>query len=132
RDLQNDQEASLDLTVRIAKPRYIGRSRFIFTVSASDQKNTGPQVLIQWFISGARAKQIVEFYTQRFVRGTRFIAFGKWQQDKLGTYCLKVNKPDELEIVSEPTAGATGSATQDLSTEAAVDPSLSAIHVGRC
>ncbi|MGZ5437140.1 MAG: hypothetical protein ACXW3F_13890, partial [Pyrinomonadaceae bacterium] len=100
RELRNDQEASLDLTVRIAKPRYIGRSRFIFSVSASDQNNTGPQVLIEWFISGQRAKQIVEFYTKRFVRGTRFIAFGKWQLDKLGTFCLKVNKPDELEVIS--------------------------------
>ena len=118
RNLQNDQEASLDLTVRIAKPRYIGRSRFIFSISASDQNNTGPQVLIEWFISGPRAKQIVEFYTKRFVRGTRFIAFGKWQRDKLGTYCLKVNKPDELEVISED-AGEN-------------DPGLSAIHVGRC
>jgi ATP-dependent DNA helicase RecG len=132
RQLQNNQEAALDLTVRIAKPRYIGRSRFIFSVAASDQKNTGPQVLIEWFISGQRAKQIVEFYTKRFVRGTRFIAFGKWQLDKLGTFCLKVNKPDELEVVSEPGAVATGSATQDQSTEAGVDPALSAIHVGRC
>jgi ATP-dependent DNA helicase RecG len=118
RNLQNDQEASLDLTVRIAKPRYIGRARFIFSVSASDQKNTGPQVLIEWFISGPRAKQIVEFYTKRFVRGTRFIAFGKWQRDKLGTYCLKVNKPDELEVISEDAADN--------------DSAVSAIHVGRC
>lgn len=118
RDLQPDQEASLDLTVRIAKPRYIGRARFIFAVSASDQNNTGPQVLIEWFISGPRAKQIVEFYTKRFVRGTRFIAFGKWQLDKLGMYCLKVNKPDELEVIS------------DVAEDG--DPSLAAIHVGRC
>ena len=118
RDLRNEQEASLDLTVRIAKPRYIGRSRFIFSVSASDQNNTGPQVLIEWFISGQRAKQIVEFYTKRFVRGTRFIAFGRWQLDKLGTFCLKVNKPDELEVIS--------------SDDGEVDPVLSAIHVGRC
>jgi ATP-dependent DNA helicase RecG len=118
RELQNEQEASLDLTVRIAKPRYIGRSRFIFSISASDQNNTGPQVLIEWFISGQRAKQIVEFYTKRFVRGTRFIAFGKWQLDKVGTFCLKVHKPDELEVIS--------------SDEGDGDSLLSAIHVGRC
>src|SRR5262245_4011492 len=85
RDLQDHQEASLDLTVRLAKPRYIGRQRFIFTVSASDQHNTGPQVLIEWFVSGARAKQIIEYYVKRFTRGTRFIAFGRWHRDKLGT-----------------------------------------------
>jgi ATP-dependent DNA helicase RecG len=118
RELQNNQEASLDLTVRLAKPRYIGRQRFIFSVSASDQNNTGPQVLIQWFVSGPRAKQIIEYHATRFVRGARFIAFGRWQQDKIGTYCLKVNKPDELEVISD---GATDA-----------DPALSAIHVGRC
>jgi ATP-dependent DNA helicase RecG len=117
-DLEPGKEASLDLTVRVAKPRYIGRSRFIFSVSASDLNNSGPQVLIDWFVSGRRAKDIIEYYTKRFVRGTRFIAFGKWQPDKLGTYCLKVNKPDELEIISDD--------------EAEGDPVLSAIHVGRC
>ena len=117
-DLSDGIEASLDLTVRVAKPRYIGRSRFIFTVSASDHNNTGPQVLLDWFVSGARAKQIIEYYTKRFVRGTRFIAFGKWQRDKLGVYCLKVNKPDELEVISD--------------NEADGDPLLAAIHVGRC
>jgi ATP-dependent DNA helicase RecG len=128
-DLSDGMEASLDLTVRVAKPRYIGRSRFIFTVSASDSTNTGPQVLIDWFVSGARAKQIIEYYTKKFVRGTRFIAFGRWQRDKLGVYCLKVNKPDEIEIVSEPGAVATGSSD---AAEGDGDPSIAAIHVGRC
>ncbi len=118
RDLQDGQLASLDLTVRFAKPRYIGRSRFIFSVSASDQNDTGPQVLIEWFVSGSRAKQIIEYHTNRFVRGTRFIAFGKWQLGKLGIYSLKINKPDELEVISD--------------TEGNGDPALSAIHVGRC
>jgi ATP-dependent DNA helicase RecG len=117
-DLQDGLEASLDLTVRLAKARYIGRSRFIFTVSASDQNNTGPQVLIEWFVSGPRAKQIIEYHTNRFVRGTRFIAFGRWQQGKLGFYSLKVSKPDELEVIAD--------------NDAEGDPALAAIHVGRC
>jgi ATP-dependent DNA helicase RecG len=123
RDLRDDQEASLDLTVRLAKPRYIGRQRFIFTVSASDQ-NTGPQVVIEWFVSGARAKQIIEYYVKRFTRGTRFIAFGRWHRDKVGTFCLKINKPDEIEVISsaDTTDEADGNA----------DLSVSAIHVGRC
>ena len=142
-DLSDGMEASLDLTVRVAKPRYIGRSRFIFTVSASDSANTGPQVLIDWFVSGARAKQIIEYYTKKFVRGTRFIAFGRWQCDKLGVYCLKVNKPDEIEIVSEPGAnpspsgrgqgeGGEAIATGSSAAEDNSDPSIAAIHVGRC
>jgi len=117
-DLRDGLEASLDLTVRLAKARYIGRSRFIFTVSASDQNNTGPQVLIEWFVSGPRAKQIIEYHTNRFVRGTRFIAFGRWQQGKLGFYSLKVSKPDELEVIAD--------------NDAEGDPALAAIHVGRC
>ncbi|HXT63073.1 MAG TPA: ATP-dependent DNA helicase RecG [Pyrinomonadaceae bacterium] len=124
RDLHDDQEASLDLTVRLAKPRYIGRSRFIFTVSASDQSNSGPQVLIEWFVSGARAKQIIEYYVKRFTRGTRFIAFGRWHRDKLGTFCLKINKPDEIEVISSD----DGAEEHDGSS----DPGLAAIHVGRC
>src|SRR6185437_6786013 len=119
RDLHDDQEASLDLTVRLAKPRYIGRSRFIFTVSASDQSNSGPQVLIEWFVSGARAKQIIEYYVKRFTRGTRFIAFGRWHRDKLGTFCLKINKPDEIEVISSD----DGAEEHDGSS----DPALAAI-----
>ena len=124
-DLQDGQEASLDLTVRLAKPRYIGRQRFIFTVSASDQNNTGPQVLIEWFVSGSRAKQIIEYYVKRFTRGTRFIAFGRWHRDKLGIFCLKVNKPDEIEVINsdEP---------YETENEGSSDLSLAAIHVGRC
>src|SRR5690349_21099255 len=125
RDLQDDQEASLDLTVRLAKPRYIGRRRFIFTVSASDQNNTGPQVLIEWFVSGSRAKQIIEYYVKRFTRGTRFIAFGRWHRDKAGTFCLKINKPDEIEVIS--------SADESESEhDESPDSSLAVIHVGRC
>ena len=125
RDLQDNQEASLDLTVRLAKPRYIGRSRFIFTVSASDQNNTGPQVLIEWFVSGARAKQIIEYYVKRFTHGTRFIAFGRWHRDKLGVFVLKINKPDEIEVISSAEESETDHAK-------APDSSLAAIHVGRC
>ena len=116
-DLEDGKGASLELFVRGAKPRYIGRQRFIFTVSASDRNNTGPQVLIEWFVSGQRAKQIIEYYSKKFVRGTRFIAFGKWQRDKLGIFGLKVNKPDEIEVLPDDDADS--------------DPLLTAIHVGR-
>src|SRR5215813_3986118 len=125
RDLQDDQEASLDLTVRLAKPRYIGRQRFIFTVSASDPNNTGPQVLIEWFVSGSRAKQIIDYYVKRFTRGTRFIAFGRWHRDKVGTYCLKINKPDEIEVI-------TSSEESETEPDEGSDSALAAIHVGRC
>jgi RecG-like helicase len=120
RDLEDGNEASLDLMVRLAKPRYIGRQRFIFTVSASDQGNTGPQVIIEWFVSGSRAKQIIEYYTGRFTRGTRFIAFGKWHRDKLGIYRLKINKPDEIEVISSDH-------DSEAEHDESADPSLAAI-----
>jgi ATP-dependent DNA helicase RecG len=57
------------------------------------------------------------------VPGTRFVAFGKWEWDtRRGTYSLRVNKPDELELVTS---------ADDEEGEAEADPTLAAIHVGR-
>jgi len=123
RHLFHGVEASLDLTVRVAGARRVGRRLFVFEVGATDQRQTGPQVRIRWFVSGARAPQIIEYHTKRFVQGTRFIAFGKWEADKLGTYLLKINRPDELELITEP----TDEDSRDMS-----DPTLATIHVGRC
>ena len=124
RDLVDGKEASLDLAVRLAKPRYIGHQRFIFTVSASDQGNTGPQVIIEWFVSGSRAKQIIDYYSKRFTRGTRFIAFGSWHLNKLGIYSLKINKPDEIEVINSEN-------DSEPERDESADASLSGIHVGR-
>jgi ATP-dependent DNA helicase RecG len=63
------------------------------------------------------------YNSKRFVPGTRFIAFGKWENDsRRGTYSLRLNKPDELELV----AGA-----DDEQGEVETDATLAAIHVGR-
>ena len=52
----------------------------------------------------------------------RFIAFGKWEHDdRRGTYSLRLNKPDELELI---TGGEDEEGTE-------TDPKLAAIHVGR-
>ena len=123
RHLFHGVEASLDLTVRVAGARRVGRRLFVFEVGATDQRQTGPQVRIRWFVSGVRAPQIIEYHTKRFVQGTRFIAFGKWEADKLGTYLLKINRPDELELITEP----ADEESRDMS-----DPTLATIHVGRC
>src|SRR5262249_50098751 len=124
RHLYHDVYASLDLTVRLAQARRISfRNLFVFTISAVDQKNTGPQVIIEWFVSGPRAKNIIEYHSKRFARGARFIAFGKWERDnKRGTYLLKLHKPDELELISS---------TDDEESNSESDPALAAIHVGR-
>src|SRR5437773_308254 len=98
-------EASLDLTVRVAggypvrNRRSLKQGLFIFKIGATDQRRTGQQVIIWWFVSGPRAQQIIQYNAKRFVPGTRFIAFGKWEWDKHGTYSLRVSKPDDLELV---------------------------------
>jgi ATP-dependent DNA helicase RecG len=123
RHLYHEVEASLDLTVRVAGARRVGRRLFTFEIGATDQQQTGPQVRIRWFVSGTRAQQIIEYHAKRFTQGTRFIAFGKWEQDKLGTYLLKIHRPDELEVISE---------SDDEQSGAGSDPLLATIHVGRC
>jgi ATP-dependent DNA helicase RecG len=122
RHLYDGVEASLDLTVRVAGPRRVGPRLFVFEIGATDQRQTGQQVRIRWFVSGSRAQQIIQYHAKRFTQGTRFIAFGKWEWDKHGTYSLKLNRPDELELVSEA----------DGERESESDPALATIHVGRC
>lgn len=134
RDLNDGQEASIELFVKIAggyqvRSRRSFRQRlFIFEISAHDRERTGRDVVVWTFLSGQHAQQIIENYTRKFTRGTRFIAFGQWTWDKRRqTFSLRLNKPDEIEVLPmpEPGAVATGSQLED-------DPSLAAIHVGRC
>jgi ATP-dependent DNA helicase RecG len=129
RHLYHGLEASLDLTVRVAGGFQVRNRRsfkqrlYIFEISATDHQRTGRPVVVWWFISGARAREIIQYNAKRFVPGTRFIAFGEWEADKRrGTYSLRLNKPDELELV----AGA-----DDEEGEIETDPTLTAIHVGR-
>ena len=129
RHLYHGLGASLDLTVRIAggfqvrNRRSLKQRLYIFEISAADHQRTGRPVVVWWFISGARAQQIIQYNAQRFLPGTRFIAFGQWEWDKRrGTYSLRLNKPDELELV-------TGADNEEGEIE--TDPTLAAVHVGR-
>ncbi len=143
RDLTEGMEASLELIVKIAgafqvkNRRAPGRgSLFIFEVTATDPDRTGRPVVVWWFVSGRHAKSIIDYYTERFVRGARFITFGRWDWDKRrATYSLKLTKPaDELELLSsvlnanDATEGATDS---DLDTLESGDPALNVVHTGR-
>jgi ATP-dependent DNA helicase RecG len=126
--LYHGLEASLDLTVRISGGYQVRNRRsfrqrlYKFEISAIDQHHTGRPVVVWWFISGARAQQIITYYAKRLVPGTRFVAFGTWESDaQRGTYSLRLHKPDELELVS----------VDDEESEAETDPTLAAIHVGR-
>src|SRR5258708_39452434 len=103
RHLYHGLEASLDLTVRISGGYQVRNRRsfrqrlYKFEISAIDQQRTGRPVVVWWFISGARAQDIITYYAKRLVPGTRFVAFGTWESDaQLGTYSLRLNNPNEL------------------------------------
>jgi ATP-dependent DNA helicase RecG len=106
-DLADGVEASLDLYVRVAGGFQVGKHRgpkapplYIFEVTASDPEKTGKPVVVKWFVSGRQAGRIVAYHRQRFQRGARFVAFGKWEWDsRSNTFALMLAKPDELEML---------------------------------
>lgn len=107
RDLRDGMEASLELYVRVAGGFQVGKNRgakqpplFIFEITASDPERTGKPVVVWWFISGRQAGRIVQYNKNKFTRGARFVAFGKWEWDaRRNTFSLRLNKPDELEML---------------------------------
>src|SRR2546421_3590660 len=116
RDLKDGMEASLELFVKLSGGRPIRSKRsssfrtrlYIFKISATDRERSGKDVVIWTFLSGPHAPTIIENYTKKFLRGVRFIAFGKWVWDGPDqTYSLQLKKPDEIEVLpplSEPGA----------------------------
>jgi ATP-dependent DNA helicase RecG len=106
-DIQHETEASLELYVRVAGGFQVGKNRgpkapplYIFEITAGDAERTRKPVVVWWFVSGKGAFRIVNYWKERFERGTRFIAYGKWEWDsRKNTFALRLNKPDELEIL---------------------------------
>src|ERR1043165_3609708 len=106
-DLRHGMEASLELYVRVAGGFQVGRNRspnqprlYIFEITASDPERTGKPVVVWWFVSGRAAERIIAYTRQRFTRGSRFIAFGTWEwATRRNTFSLRLNKPDELEML---------------------------------
>lgn len=106
-DLRDGLEASLELYVRVAGGFQVGKNRpkkspplYIFEVTAGDPEKTGKPVVVWWFVSGRQAQRIVAYNRQRFARGARFVAFGRWEWDaRRNTFSLRLNKPDELEML---------------------------------
>ena len=138
KDLEDGLDASLELQSRLAggyevrNKRSFGRSRlFIFEVSAIDIGKTGRPVVVWWFVSGRNAHEIINYYSKKLDRGTRFITFGTWTWDsRRGTYSLRLNKPaDELEIL--PTSQNGNAGDDDGDDDDHTDPALAAIHAGR-
>ncbi|CDM66666.1 ATP-dependent DNA helicase RecG [Pyrinomonas methylaliphatogenes] len=154
--LRHGVEASLELYARVAGGYQVGKNRapnqplYIFEITANDAEMTGRPVVVWWFISGRHAPRIVKYYTQKFARGTRFIAYGRWEWDaRRNTFALRLNRPDELEVLPGHGAPAYGllrlveekeSAGEDSAglseelleeAEEDGDPALAAIHAGR-
>ncbi len=108
-DLYDGAETAVELFVRVAGGFQVGKNRgfkapplYIFELTASDAERTHKPVVVFWFIAGKQAGHIVNYHTRRFPRGTRFVAFGKWEWDgRRNTFALRLNKPDELEILPE-------------------------------
>ena len=106
-DLHDGLEASLELYVRVAGGFQVGKHRgpkapplYIFEVTAGDPERTGKPVVVWWFISGRQAGRVVAYHRQQFERGSRFVAYGRWEWDaRRNTFALRLNKPDELEML---------------------------------
>ncbi len=141
KDLQDGMEATLELQVKhaggyqVRNTKGYSKSRlFIFEVSGVDIDNkTGRQVVVWWFVSGRRAYEIVQYYTKKLQRGTRFITFGTWEWDKRrGTYSLRLHRPaDELELVHAHDSEPIDDSNPEQVEANITDPTLAAIHVGR-
>jgi len=110
--LEEGMEAAVEINVRNASAIQVGRDRdprrpplILFELTGGDAERRFRPVSVKWFISGKAAKSIAQYYLERFARGTRFVAFGKWEVDKRGTFFLKLAKPEELEILPPADAG---------------------------
>ncbi len=148
--LQDGLEAAVEIYVKVSGGFQVGKNRdprqpplFIFEISGSDAQNRLKPVVVKWFVSGKQAKRIVSYYEERFPRGTRFVAYGKWEWDKrLQTYALLVNKPEELEILPSTTGPETPESSPALEkpnsereskelAEDTGDPEFATVHTAR-
>jgi ATP-dependent DNA helicase RecG len=115
-ELQPGVEASVELYTRTASAYQVRNKRapkqnlFIYEVSAGDRDRRLKPVAVWWFLSGKNAKHIIEYYNEKFGRGSRFVAHGEWAWSaKKQTFELKLHKPDELEFLpNDETAGSFG------------------------
>ena len=140
-------DASVELYTRTASSYPVRKKRspkqnlFIYEVTAGDREGKLKPVAVRWFLSGKNAKHIIEYYNDKFARGSRFVAHGEWRGAKKQTFELKLNKPDELEILpNDEGSDSFGLLTEtpppvqtdDRSLEEDVaDPRLSMVHTAR-
>jgi len=140
--LQPDMDAAVEVYVKVSGGFRVGKNRgpkqpplFLFEITGADAARTQRPVVVKWFVSGKAAERIVAYYQARFARGTRFVAYGKWEWDaRLNTFSLMLNKPEELEILpsveSEPLAFSGGSDSDEL-LEDLGNPEFAPVHTAR-
>jgi ATP-dependent DNA helicase RecG len=105
--LYDGLEAAVDLYTRVAGGFQVGKNRsprqpklYIFEITGSDLERNHKPVVVWWFVSGKNAHGIINYYKERFRRGARFVAYGRWEWDgRRNTFSLRLNKPDELELL---------------------------------
>ncbi|HVF30099.1 MAG TPA: ATP-dependent DNA helicase RecG [Pyrinomonadaceae bacterium] len=142
-------EASVLLHVRVSGGFQVGKNRsakapplYIFEISASDAERRLKPVVVLWFVSGRQAQHVINYYKDRFQRGTRFVAYGKWEWDgRRNTFVLKIQKPDELEVLppaeGELFTGESGApaispkGAPDDEEDNTADPQFAMIHTAR-
>ena len=110
--IEDGLDAAVEIYVKTSTGYRVGKNRnprrpplYVFEITGSDAAREKRPVTVKWFVSGKQADRIVDYYAERFRRGTRFVAYGKWEMDeRRGAFSLMVNKPDELEILPEDAA----------------------------
>lgn len=133
---------SVELFVRISGAYQVGRKRspkapplYIFEITAGDEERLLRPVVISWFISGRGAKRVIEYYSQRFARGTRFVVHGEWEWDpRKNTFTLRPSKPDEIEILNVPDSVESDGGedpNDDPDSDNFGGPRFDAVHSGR-
>ncbi|HEY0658723.1 MAG TPA: hypothetical protein VGD05_09625, partial [Pyrinomonadaceae bacterium] len=96
--LYDGLEASVELYARVAGGFQVGKNRgpkapplFIFEITGGDFERTRKPVVVWWFVSGKGAYRIVNYWKERFERGTRFVAYGRWEWDaRKNTFALRI------------------------------------------
>jgi len=138
--IQDGVEAAAELFVRNTAGIQVGKMRdrkkpplYLFEITAGDRERVHRPVTVKWFVSGKGANDIVNWYSKKFARGTRFVAYGLWELDRRGQIGLKVGKPDELEILPAIDDGLflPSSIGEDTPEEEILDPALISVHTGR-
>jgi len=102
-------EASVEIHTNVSGGYQVGKNRsprapklYIFEITGTDASRLNKPVAVKWFVSGRSAKQIISYYENKFQRGTRFVAHGRWEfDDRRHIFSLKLTKPEELEILPE-------------------------------